>query len=368
MRSIVKTAKTVDEAVNDALVELNCSLDDVTIEILEEPKSGFLGLIGGRNAVVRVSSKVNEFEELLKEEKQINANLSNDLNTEDTKIEEPPVQETEVYESRVEETEVEDIEVENTRVVDTPTAPGRGDREADQRRPEETIEQPVAPVRREQDGEVADHQEVVEGVVVGTIDDQLQEDQTTLDDEAVADVDVIGEGLMDETDTDEDATEEVAELDNEDEMVAFAEDWLNDILAKMHIDGRAVGKVSNGENIHLEIVDISDVDTGIIIGRRAETIDALQYVVSIILNRKTANHYRVFLDVGGYRERRRASIEKMAKRNAEKVRKYKKPITLEAMNAYERRIVHTALQGMDHIVTVSEGRDPHRKVVIRYGN
>ncbi len=364
MRSIVKMGKTVDEAVNEALVELNCSLDDVTIEILEEPKSGFLGIIGGRNAVVRVSSKVNEFDDLLK----------------DDKVTEQEIVKEEVRDEKADQDD--ELIVENTRVVDTPVAPIRGDRQAEQRRPEKSvIDQDVAPVQREGDGEIADHQEVVDGLVVGNIQDQVDDNATTLDDEVVADVDEIGESLIDtetpdESDINLDEEPDMAEgtaaaadqVDDEGELLAYAEDLLNDILTRMHIDGKAVGKLSDGENIHVEIVDISDVDTGIIIGRRAETIDALQYVISIILNRKTTKHYRVFLDIGGYRERRRASIEKMAKRNAEKVRKYKKPITLEAMNAYERRVVHTALQGMDHIVTVSEGRDPHRKVVIRYGN
>ena len=342
MRSIVKTGKTVDEAVNDALVELNCSLEDVTIEILEEPKSGFLGLIGSRSAVVRVSSKSNEFEDLINDTKR---SLQDQLLDE-----EETLSPTEVVAVKS-EPEVA-IDEEDTKEFISYSSEDK----------QETVDQPDV-------SEV----EPVQPAPVRSIEPKMEEDISPVEEPAPLDVEEEKEPVQTVKEENRSADEPVLSPESSgsltgQDLIRLTEDWLNQIMQEMHIQASARGRLEENDNIMLDIEGISDIDTGIIIGRRAETIDALQYVLSIILNRQTDEHYRLFLDVGGYRDRRKASIEKMAKRNAEKVRKYRKPIALEAMNAYERRIVHTALQGMDHIVTISEGRDPHRKVIIRYGN
>jgi len=107
-------------------------------------------------------------------------------------------------------------------------------------------------------------------------------------------------------------------------------------------------------------------DIGIIIGRRGETLDALQYLLGLVVNKNSDNYIRVTFDVGNYREKREETLEKLAKKLAYKVAKNRKSITLEPMNPYERRIIHATLQNYKNVETYSVGDDPNRKVVIRY--
>lgn len=107
-------------------------------------------------------------------------------------------------------------------------------------------------------------------------------------------------------------------------------------------------------------------DIGIIIGRRGETLDALQYLLGLVVNRTSEKFLRVILDVGNYREKREETLEKLAKKLAGKVAKSRKSITLEPMNPYERRIIHATLQNHKYVETYSVGDEPSRKVVIRY--
>lgn len=107
-------------------------------------------------------------------------------------------------------------------------------------------------------------------------------------------------------------------------------------------------------------------DIGIIIGRRGETLDALQYLLGIVVNKYSSNFIRVILNVGDYREKREETLEKLAKRLADKVSRSRRSITLEPMNPYERRIIHATLQNYKHVETYSIGDEPNRKVVIKY--
>lgn len=320
MRSIVQTAKSIDEAVNQALVELNCSLDDVNIEILEEPRSGLFGLIGGRDAVVRVS-------------------LKDDFDPEDTIWDE---NETATFEEDLEKAETpeqcseEYVEIEKT--------------EETVAVPEEVTEEQPAEAKAEVEAEEKTEE---------TAEESAQESEPEASPEA--EEAFVGE---DDEDFEEAADEAVSENRELIPAETAAKDWLTSVLEDMHIE--ATVRVSRDkEYLRVEIIDINDVDMGIVIGRRAETLNALQYLLSIAVNRLSGDRTRVFLDVGGYRGRRKASIERMAKRNADKVARYGRPIALEPMNAYERRIVHFALQNVDGVTTVSEGREPYRKVVIK---
>ncbi|NLM12059.1 MAG: protein jag [Clostridiaceae bacterium] len=119
----------------------------------------------------------------------------------------------------------------------------------------------------------------------------------------------------------------------------------------------------DGDSIN---VRVSADDIGIIIGRRGETLDALQYLLGLVVNKYSDSFVRVTFDVGNYREKREETLEKLAKRLAYKVARNRKSITLEPMNPYERRIIHATLQNYKNVVTYSVGDDPNRKVVIRY--
>ena len=103
---------------------------------------------------------------------------------------------------------------------------------------------------------------------------------------------------------------------------------------------------------------------GAIIGRRGETLDALQYLTSLVANRGTEEYIRVSLNVGDYREKRDETLRGLARKSASQVLKYGRNVVLEPMNPYERRVIHSALQNDRYVCTKSEGEEPYRKVVI----
>ena len=114
---------------------------------------------------------------------------------------------------------------------------------------------------------------------------------------------------------------------------------------------------------HLEIV-LSGENIGILIGKRGQTLDALQHIVSLAINRGTAPYVNVTMDAENYRQRRREILENLAQSIARKVKQTKRSVTLEPMNTFERRIIHAALQNDKQILTYSEGKDPFRNIVI----
>ena len=127
-------------------------------------------------------------------------------------------------------------------------------------------------------------------------------------------------------------------------------------------------EVSINENYNQEEeqieVDISGSQMGMLIGKRGQTLDALQYITSLVLNKGCDDYVKVKLDTENYRDRRKATIENLAKNVAKKVKSSGRASTLEPMNPYERRIIHAALQDDKYVTTHSEGEEPHRKVVV----
>ena len=107
-------------------------------------------------------------------------------------------------------------------------------------------------------------------------------------------------------------------------------------------------------------------DMGILIGKRGQTLDSLQYLTSLVVNKEQQDYVRVKVDTENYRSRRKDTLENLAKNIAFKVRKTRKPVVLEPMNPYERRIIHSALQGNKYVETYSEGNEPYRHVVVVY--
>ena len=111
-------------------------------------------------------------------------------------------------------------------------------------------------------------------------------------------------------------------------------------------------------------VDMSGADMGILIGKRGQTLDSLQYLVSLVVNKECEGYLRVKLDTENYRARRKETLETLAKNIAYKVKRTRRSVSLEPMNPYERRIIHAALQNDKYVVTRSEGEDPFRHVVV----
>lgn len=112
------------------------------------------------------------------------------------------------------------------------------------------------------------------------------------------------------------------------------------------------------------LVNLEGKDLGILIGRRGETLDALQYLINLTVNKNQEQKKKVIIDIEGYRYRREETLKKLALKLADKARQRGRNVILEPMNSQERRIIHTALQGRDDIYTFSEGEEPYRKIII----
>lgn len=319
MKSVIKSAKTVDEAVELGLKDLELSRSEVIIEVLEEAKSGFLGIFGSKDAIVKISQK---------EEFKIDIN---DIYGEKKEAEEKArVQEEKRLEAEKKaeiERKAKKEEVKKTRASEEIKAKSHD----------------YAELTREKDAFSTKKQ------VNTKIKEELSKDSDGKNlDNTEAKIQVRNHGLL-----------------SIDKLAIESQKNLEDILKSMHI--KASVEVDIDENsINYNLVDISEEDTGIIIGRKGETLDSLQYILNLLTNKQSKEFCRVTIDVANYRNRRKEAIENKARKLAFKVIKNKKSIALDPMNSYERRIVHYALQRYKEVETVSQGSFPNRKVIIKY--
>lgn len=141
-----------------------------------------------------------------------------------------------------------------------------------------------------------------------------------------------------------------------------AKAFLNDVFAAMNMS--VVVAASYDETEKSLDVDLSGDEMGVLIGKRGQTLDSLQYLVSLVVNKGTQDYIRVKVDTENYRQRRKETLENLAKNIAYKVKRTKRPVSLEPMNPYERRIIHYALQDDKYVTTYSEGEEPFRRVVV----
>lgn len=139
-----------------------------------------------------------------------------------------------------------------------------------------------------------------------------------------------------------------------------SKEFVEGLLKALKIEG----KVDLTEEDEISMVTLSGKDTGNLIGHRGDGLNALQYVCNVVEEKKNPKSKRVVIDIEGYKERREESLKGLAHRCANKVLKTQKPYKLEPMNAYERRIIHTELQTVEGITTISIGEEPNRKIVI----
>ena len=270
IKFIDMTGKTEDEAIRRALEQLGLERDDVSVEILERAKSGFLG-IGGSPATVRVSYDDGQPEPVKPEPKSAAP-----------KAEKKPVYCAEVLQKEVRAREKQEREVK------------RGERRA-----EKAPREPV----------------------------------------------VLGEEIRDEK------SEQIRT-------------FLSGLLE--HMDAKADVKVYEVEKNRYKVI-LEGEKLGALIGRRGETLDAIQQLTNYSINRGgESKRARVQIDAENYREKREESLERLAQKVAGKVVKYRRNVTLEPMNAYERHVIHTALQDTQYITTFSIGTEPNRRVVVSY--
>ena len=304
MRSTVISAKTVEECVNKALDKLQANRNEVNIEVINEAKQGFLGLFGAKDAVVRVSLKDDV------KEKGTGDFVKNILNSDSNSVETEQKEDTKVVEDKkvVEEVKTEPTEADN----------------------EEIVEESVETVESEEVTEVAEAEESVKS-------EETEEEQ----------------------DTEPDVT-----IDRNDELFITSKNFLKQMIEDMGIDCDIESR-TEGNMIKFNIMCSEESDIGIIIGKRGETLDSLQYIVNLVTNRNSDTYIRVILDCNQYRSKRERSLQKLARRLADKAVQTGRDIKLEPMNPYERRIIHTYLQNDEKVNTFSQGNEPNRRVIIK---
>ncbi|OXZ29712.1 RNA-binding protein [Finegoldia magna] len=305
MRSTVVSAKTVEECVNKALDKLQANRNEVNIEVINEAKQGFLGLFGAKDAVVRVSLKDDV------KEKGTDDFVKNILNSDSNSVETEQKEDTKVIEDKKVVEEVEE------------TKPTEADNE-------EIVEESVETVESEEVTEVKDAEESVKS-------EETEEEQ----------------------DTEPDVT-----IDRNDELFITSKNFLKQMIEDMGIDCDIESR-TEGNMIKFNIMCSEESDIGIIIGKRGETLDSLQYIVNLVTNRNSDTYIRVILDCNQYRSKRERSLQKLARRLADKAVQTGRDIKLEPMNPYERRIIHTYLQNDEKVNTFSQGNEPNRRVIIK---
>ena len=263
IKTLDMSGKNENAAISAALDKLGLDRDDVSVEIIERAKSGFLG-IGASPAVVRISYEVPDEVPAAKPAKEKKA--------EAPKAEPKPEQPKQKKEKKPEK------------------APAKAEVKA------EPKTQPKQPV----EGECAEH----------------------------AEIRAFLEGLLSRM----------------------------GVSADIEISDRDDGV----------FVDLSGSGIGSVIGRRGETLDAVQHLTNYVINKGTDKHVRINVDAENYRARREESLTKLAEKMAEKVIKYKRSMALEPMNSYERHVIHSALQNYEGVTTSSTGTEPNRRVVVSY--
>ena len=310
------SAKTKSEAITKACIELGVSSDQLEIQVVSEGKSGLFG-IGSKPAIIKVrkTEPVSEEEEIkeivetvkidsLKEEKAIKEEIS-------VKEEKKPEQVKKAPKDAKKEVKEPKAAAPKQDKPRQPK-PVKERKEKISKEPKETVEKP------------AKEKAVKTGKPVEIITDP----------------------------------EEIKEV--EDRATVF----LPDVFASMNLGEVEITSKYNTADGSLE-VDFEGEDMGILIGKRGQTLDSLQYLTSLVVNKGKANYIRVKLDTEDYRKRRKETLENLARGIAYKVKKTRKTVVLETMNPYERRIIHSALQGNKFVETVSEGEEPYRHVVVK---
>ncbi len=146
------------------------------------------------------------------------------------------------------------------------------------------------------------------------------------------------------------------------DIIGETKEYLSKIFGAMELEAEI--KIEYDETNLTMDINVEGPDMGILIGKRGQTLDSLQYLISLFVNKKAESYIRVKLDTENYRERRKETLENLAKNIAFKVKRSRRSFTLEPMNPFERRIIHSTLQNDKFVATRSEGEEPYRRVVV----
>lgn len=312
------SAKTKSEAITKACIELGTSSDQLDIQVVSEGSSGFFGF-GSKPAIIK-ARKIEEISEEKEIEKIVDSVKIESIIEEKKKEDyrKPPVNEP------VREKAAKPIK-------ESPAAPVK-------EKPVKEKEKPVKEKRQEKP-EKPEKQQPKEK----SVKEKPQKEKSV-------------------------KVSKPVEILKDAEKIAMVEErakvFLRDVFQSMNLGEVEITSKYNTSDGSLE-VDFEGEDMGILIGKRGQTLDSLQYLTSLVVNKGMPNYIRVKLDTEDYRRRRKETLENLARGIAYKVKKTRKPVVLEPMNPYERRIIHSALQGNKFVETVSEGEEPYRHVVVK---
>lgn len=281
MDYITVSAKTLDDAITEALIQLGVTSDQLDYEVIEKGSPGFLG-IGMKQAVIKAHRKheepeVSELDELLKEE---------------------------VKEETARETEKEEKE------------------------PQKTADKPV---REKKHKNKKKHE-------------PKHEPEKAAEEKA------------------EEVRKEIELAKVEDQTIEACEKFISDVMKAMNMENVKVTSSIDEEGALS--INMEGPNMGILIGKRGQTLDSLQYLTNRVANKTQDGYVRVKLDTEDYRRRRKETLENLARNIAGKVKRTRRTVVLEPMNPYERRIIHSALQSDPAVSTHSEGEEPYRRVVV----
>lgn len=291
--SIRVSAKTLDDAITEALIQLGVTSDKLEYEVIEKGSAGFLG-IGMKQAVIEAWRKEEEepepdIREIIKEE------MSFSLDKENEKKEQ--IQQKKEKKERREKKEKFSSQEKKEKPAKEKTVKENTVKEQAAEAPESE-----APVKEKQ---------------------------------------------------------ELAKV--EEQTIKAVEEFVKDTLKAMNMEVEITSSIDEDGAL---CVDMKGEHMGILIGKRGQTLDALQYLANRVANKHQDGYVRVKLDTENYRARREETLKHLAKNIAHKVKRNRRPVALEPMNPYERRIIHSALQSDPYVTTHSEGEEPYRKVVV----
>ena len=285
--SIRVSAKTLDDAITEALIQLGVTSDRLEYNVIEKGSAGFLG-IGMKQAVIEAWKKEDkEEEEFLKA-------------VEET-IRENPVKEYFAKEDNVKEDDVKEHQAEEAAKKEEAVREEKTEKEEASANAKEEKSEPVSVKEKELLAKV------------------------------------------------------------EDETIRYVEQFVKDTLKAMDMDVEITSSIDKDGALY---VDMKGENMGILIGKRGQTLDSLQYLANRVANKHQSGYARVKLDTENYRARREETLKHLAKNIAHKVKRNRRPVILEPMNPYERRIIHSTLQSDPYVTTHSEGEEPYRKVVV----
>lgn len=305
MEYITVSAKTLDDAITEALIQLGVTSDQLDYQVIEKGSAGFLG-IGMKQAVIKARRK----EEIKEEEPE---------------IEFPKVDVSLVKEPLKKEPRKDTVKHEKETVK----------KEPEKKEPEKKEQVKKEPAKKESPKKESKKKQ------------PQKEKKETVKEQPEANAPVKKEA-------------ELAKVESQ--TIEACERFISDVLKAMGMDDVKVTSSIDEEGALS--IDMEGSNMGIMIGKRGQTLDSLQYLTNRVANKMQDGYVRVKLDTEDYRRRRKETLENLAKNIASKVKRSRRTVSLEPMNPYERRIIHSALQADPAVSTHSEGEEPYRRVVV----